>query len=187
MASKKLGNMIRDARTDAGLTQEALARKIAGLSASDISKAERGEKDLTQDQLKKIAKATGVTQASLLNAAKGTASTAKSASKSTTTKSASTKSTSTKSTSTKSTATKSTAAKSSSTKSSASTVSMRVTASEKKIVEAFREAEADQKKAALYILKGESKDLVDDILRKHGNEVDFGTILENVFGNLFGK
>ncbi len=180
MASKKLGNMIRDARTDAGLTQEALAKKIAGLSASDISKAERGEKDLTQDQLKKIAKATGVTQASLLNAAKGTAS--KSTSKST-----ATKSTSTKSTSTKSTSTRSTASKSSSTKSSASTVSMRVTASEKKIVEAFREAEADQKKAALYILKGESKDLVDDILRKHGNEVDFGTILENVFGNLFGK
>lgn len=182
MASKKLGNMIRDARTDAGLTQEALARKIAGLSASDISKAERGEKDLTQDQLKKIAKATGVTQVSLLNAAKGTSSASKSSSKST-----GTKSSSSKSSTTKSTGTKSTASKSSSTKSSASTVSMRVTASEKKIVEAFREAEADQKKAALYILKGESKDLVDDILRKHGNEVDFGSILESVFGNLFGK
>ena len=72
MASKKLGNLIKEARTDAGLTQEQLARKIAGLSASDISAAERGVGDLTQDQLKKIAKATGVTQASLLNAAKGT-------------------------------------------------------------------------------------------------------------------
>ena len=71
MASKKLGNLIKEARTEAGLTQEQLARKIAGLSASEISAAERGVGDLTQDQLKKIAKATGVTQASLLNAAKG--------------------------------------------------------------------------------------------------------------------
>ena len=74
MASKKLGNLIKEARTDAGLTQEQLARKISGLSAADISEAERGLKDLTQDQLKKIAKATGVTQASLLNAAKGSSS-----------------------------------------------------------------------------------------------------------------
>ena len=54
--------------------QEQLARKISGLSAADISAAERGVGDLTQDQLKKIAKATGVTQASLLNAAKGSSS-----------------------------------------------------------------------------------------------------------------
>ena len=72
MASKKLGNLIKEARTEAGFTQEQLARKIAGLSASEISAAERGVGDLTQDQLKKIAKATGITQASLLNAAKGT-------------------------------------------------------------------------------------------------------------------
>ena len=72
MASKKLGNLIKEARTEAGLTQEQLARKISGLSATDISEAERGLKDLTQDQLKKIAKATGVTQASLLDAAKST-------------------------------------------------------------------------------------------------------------------
>ena len=78
MASKKLGNLIKEARTEAGLTQEQLARKIAGLSASDISAAERGVGDLTQEQLKKIAKATGVTQASLLNAAKGSSSSSKS-------------------------------------------------------------------------------------------------------------
>ena len=71
MASKKVGTLIKEARTNAGLTQEQLAKKIAGLSANDISLAERGKQDLTQDQLKKIAKATGVTQASLLNAAKG--------------------------------------------------------------------------------------------------------------------
>lgn len=69
--AKKVGTLIKEARTAAGLTQEQLAKKISGLSASDISKAERGEKDLTQDQLKAIAKATGVTQKSLLEAAKG--------------------------------------------------------------------------------------------------------------------
>ena len=82
MASKKLGNLIKEARTEAGLTQEQLARKIAGLSASEISAAERGVGDLTQDQLKKIAKATGVTQASLLNAAKGTSKSTSTAAKS---------------------------------------------------------------------------------------------------------
>ncbi len=71
MAAKKVGTLIKEARTEAGLTQEQLARRIAGLSASDISQAERHQKDLTQDQLKQIAKITGVTQASLLNAAKG--------------------------------------------------------------------------------------------------------------------
>ena len=74
MAAKKVGTLIKEARTEAGLTQEQLARRIAGLSASDISLAERHQKDLTQDQLKQIAKITGVTQASLLNAAKGTSS-----------------------------------------------------------------------------------------------------------------
>ena len=72
MASKKVGTLIKEARTEAGLTQEQLARRIAGLSASDISQAERHQKNLTQEQLKQIAKITGVTQASLLNAAKGT-------------------------------------------------------------------------------------------------------------------
>ena len=72
MASKKVGTLIKEARTEAGLTQEQLARRISGLSANDISLAERHQKNLTQDQLKQIAKITGVTQASLLNAAKGT-------------------------------------------------------------------------------------------------------------------
>ena len=71
MASK-VGKLIKEARVNADMTQEQLARKVAGVSASDLSKAERGEKDLTQEQLKKIAKATGVTQKSLLDAAKGT-------------------------------------------------------------------------------------------------------------------
>ncbi len=71
---KKVGNLIKKARTEAGLTQEQLARKVRNCTASDIGKAERGEKDLTQDQLKQIAAATGVTQKSLLDAAKGSSS-----------------------------------------------------------------------------------------------------------------
>lgn len=70
MATKKIGELIKKARTDAGLTQEQLAKKVDGVTASDISKAERGEKELSQAALKQIAKATGVTQASLLDAAK---------------------------------------------------------------------------------------------------------------------
>ena len=78
MAAKKtVGELIREARTKAGLSQEKLAAMIDGLSASELGKAERGEKELTQAELKAIAKATGVTQKSLLDAAAGTASAAK--------------------------------------------------------------------------------------------------------------
>ena len=147
MASKKLGTLIKEARTEAGLTQEQLARKISGLSASEISAAERGVGDLTQEQLKKIAKVTGVTQASLLNAAKGT-------SKKTT----------------------STAAKS----------SMQVTATERKLVEAYRKASADEKKAAMKALKGTGS-LTEDIFEAVLDSVDTEKILESVLDGVLGK
>lgn len=146
MATKKLGALIKQARTDADLTQEDLARKIKGLSASDISLAERGQKDLTQAQLKLIAKATGVTQASLLSAAKEDD------------KPASAKKTAAK----KSTATakKTTAAKKTA---SSSGSSMKVTAAEKKLVELYREADAEMKKKVLQLLRGE-EDSADNLL-----------------------
>ena len=125
--SKKLGELIKKARTDAGLTQEQLAKKVDGVSASDISKAERGEKELTQAALKQIAKATGVTQASLLQAAKGKGKTG--------------------------TAKKPAAASS----------SMKLTASEKKLVELYRKADDKTKKAALDILK-KKKDGSDEMI-----------------------
>ena len=71
MAKKNVGTLIKEARTAAGLSQTALAEKVDGVSASDIGKAERGEKELTQAQLKAVAKALGVTQKSLLEAPKG--------------------------------------------------------------------------------------------------------------------
>ena len=77
MAVKKVGVLIREARTAAGLTQEKLAKAAGeGLSAADISKCERGEADLTTAQLKKIAVACGVTQTSLVNAPKNLKATA---------------------------------------------------------------------------------------------------------------
>lgn len=69
--AKKVGQLIKKARTEAGLTQEQLARKVRDCSASDVGRAERGEKELTAEQLKQVAKATGATQKSLLDAAKG--------------------------------------------------------------------------------------------------------------------
>lgn len=71
MAAKTAGTLIKEARTAAGMTQEQLAKKLDGITAADISKAERGEKNFSQAQLKQVAKALGITQASLLNAAKG--------------------------------------------------------------------------------------------------------------------
>lgn len=103
MASKKLGNLIKEARTEAGLTQE---------------------------QLKQIARITGVTQTSLLEAAKGSKKTSSS-----------------------------TAAKS----------SMRVTATEKRLVELYREADSKTKKAALKLLRGEdyfSEEVLTNILEE---------------------
>ena len=144
---KKVGKLIKVARTDADMTQEQLARKISGLSASDISLAERGEKDLTQAQLKKIATITGVTQASLINAAKDE-------SKSSTAKKTTTKA---------------------KTPSNANTT-MKVTATEKKLIEAYRKADSDAKKSAMSILKGESNDLAEGV----------SNVLEDVLGSLLG-
>jgi len=54
--ANKVGNLIKKARTEAGLTQEQLAKKVKNTSTSDIGKAERGEMKLTQEQLKQIAR-----------------------------------------------------------------------------------------------------------------------------------
>lgn len=67
---KKTGELIRQARAAAKMTQQQLAKSV-DLTPAQIGKAERGELELTQASLKAIAKATGVTQASLLNAEKG--------------------------------------------------------------------------------------------------------------------
>lgn len=145
--AKKVGTLIKEARTEAGLTQEQLARKVKGVSASDISKAERGELELTQTALKEIAKATGVTQASLINAAKGSSSGKKTSSAAKKTSSGS--------------------KKASSSSSSSSKTSMKVSSTEKKLVELYRAADSETKKAAMKLLKGEEtskEDILNSIL-----------------------
>lgn len=128
--AETVGSLIRAARMQAGLTQEQLARKIDNVSASDLSKAERGEKQLTQAALKQIAKATGVTQSSLLQAAKDNDS-KKAAS-------------------------------------SGEKSSVKVTAAEKKLLELYRKADAETKKAAINLLKGNkpgTEDILSNILQ----------------------
>ena len=98
--SRKLGDLVKNARTEKGLTQAALAEKVDGLTASDVSKIERGEKEPAQDVLKQMAKALGVTQKSLLDAATGSGKTAAAKTTSSKTGTAAKKTSSSKTTST---------------------------------------------------------------------------------------
>ncbi|MBR3313549.1 MAG: helix-turn-helix transcriptional regulator [Atopobiaceae bacterium] len=118
---KRLGNLIRQARTNAGLTQASLAAQVVGASQSDIGRFERGEAEPTTQVVKDIAKACGVTQKSLLEAMP-----------------------------------KTTTSSSSSSTSSSTGTSMRVSATEKRLVELYRAADSATKKRAMAILKGES-------------------------------
>lgn len=154
-----VGPLIKEARSKAKLSQEALASQIDGLSASDLGKAERGEKELSQSVLRQIAKLTGVTQSSLVNAAKestyGTA--AKKTAAAATAKKANTAAKKT------STARKTTAA---------SKNAIELTAAEKKLVELYRAADADTKKKAVAVLKGESSDMGDILSSLLGGAMD---------------
>ena len=148
--AKKLGELIKEARTGAGFTQTQLAEKISGVTAADLSKAERGEKELSQAVLKAIAKATGVTQASLLNAAAGkTSASGKTAGK---TSGKTTGKTAGKATSTGKKTGKTAAAK------PVGKTTASLSAAEKKLVELYRAADSDTKKAAVKLLKGEKGD-----------------------------
>ncbi|MBQ6273360.1 MAG: helix-turn-helix domain-containing protein [Oscillospiraceae bacterium] len=148
--ANKVGPLIKEARTGAGLTQEQLAKQVDGVTASDISKAERGEKELTQAQLRAIAKATGVTQASLLNAAKE--STAKKPA--TTAKKPATTAKKPAASSAKKPAT--TAKKPATT--AKKEEELKLTATEKKLLELYRAADKDTRDAAMKVLKGEKID-----------------------------
>ena len=133
----EIGEVLKNLRERNHLTQDQLAKKAKnGLTANDISKAERDLYVPTDAQLKAIAKATGVTQKSLLDAKGPAKKPAASAAK----KPAS------------STAAKKPAA---STAKTAGT-SMKVTATEKKLVEAYRKASAENKKLALNLLQGKA-------------------------------
>lgn len=138
MAKQTVGELIKAARTQAGLSQAALAGQIEGLSASELGKAERGEKELTQTQLKAIAKATGVTQKSLLEAAAGTASGSSSAKKTSAASSAKKPVSGGKAAAQK-----------------AESAAVELTSAEKTMLNAWRKADAETRKAALKLLRGE--------------------------------
>ena len=164
---KKVGKLIKAARTGADMTQEQLARRISGLSASDISLAERGEKDLTQAQLKKIATITGVTQASLIEAAKAENGAAK--------KTTARKTTAT----TRKTTTPKTPASANST--------MKVTATERKLVEAYRLADSDTKKRTMNLLKGKDDGILGGLLGGADISDKVEDVLEDVLGGILGN
>ena len=238
MAQKKVGALIKEARTAAGLTQEKLA-KAAGekLTAADISKCEQGKADLTTAQLKAVAKPCGVTQTSLVNAPKNltdTAGKSNTAGKKATEKTAAAKTTAAKTTAAKTqtaktaaakkdeakktgvketaaktqtakTAAKENAAKKTATKTQAAktaaakkpatpagaNISMKVTATEKKLIEAYRDAPADLKKAALKVLKGEYGETVNNLLGASSGAGataadGVGEILGNLLGGILG-
>ena len=93
-----------------------------------------------------IAKITGVTQTSLLEAARG----------------------------------------SSSKKTSGSKSSMQVTATERRLVEAYRKASASEKKAAMEALKGTGS-LTEELFEAVLDSVDTGKILESVLEGVLKK
>ena len=157
MAAKKtVGELIREARAKAGLSQEKLAAMIDGLSASELGKAERGEKELTQAELKAIAKATGVTQKSLLDAAAGTASAAKKPAAA---------------------AKKPAAAKPAA--AAKADASVKLTAAEKRILELYRAADAETKRNAEAVLKGTKQ-----VQEENGTFVSdlLGGVVESLLG-----
>ena len=153
--SKKLGDLVKKARTEKGFTQAGLAEKVDGLTASDVSKIERGEKEPAQSVLKQMAKALGVTQKSLLDAAAGSG-----------------KTTAAKTTSSKT----GTAAKKTSSSKKTSAVkdtidTLKLTAAEKKLVQLYRKADAKTKKAAVNLLEGDSNaiELIGALLSDKGS------------------
>ena len=160
MATKKVGDLIKEARVNAGLTQAALAKKVDGVTASDISKAERGEKELTQAALKQIAKATGVTQASLLNAPKGASG------------------------KTGNTGKTSSSGKTGSSASSKKAEEYKLTAAEKKLVDLYRAADSDTKKAAVSLLRGEKAEggILSSILGSSALSGAVGGVVDNLLG-----
>ena len=179
-----VGALIKEARGKARISQEALAEQIDGLSASDLSKAERGEKELSQSVLRQIAKLTGVTQASLINAAKESTY-GKEAGKPATSaaqKAAAKKPAAGAAKKTAGTAKKTGAAKN----------TVELTAAEKKLIELYRAADSDTKKKATAILKGEQVDsggILGSLLGgdQGANSEILGSIIDTAMGMLGKK
>ena len=163
-----VGPLIKEARSKAKLSQESLAGQIDGLSASDLGKAERGEKELSQSVLRQIAKITGVTQSSLVNAARE--STYGPAKKSAAAPAAKKPAAPAAKKSAASSAKK--PAASTAKKPAAKRDELELTAAEKKLIELYRAADAETKKRATAVLKGEQSDNGDILTSIIGTAID---------------
>lgn len=119
---ENIGALIKKARTDAGMTQAELARQVGGITAQDISKAERGQKDLSSTLIQAIAGATGN---SLLETAIGALTSG---------------------------------ALTNNAASEKKTVSIKVTESEKTLLQLYRDADNDTKKKVVKLLKNDGND-----------------------------
>ena len=162
MAAKTVGELIKEARTGAGLTQTGLAKAVGGLSSTDIGKAERGEKELTKEQLKAIAKATGIAQKTLLDAA-SSSSAAKPAAQASAKPAANKK--------------KPAASGGLTVNTPAQTASSaKLTADEKKLLEAYRAANDETKQQVLKALG----------IAEEESGFDLGGIAGNLLGSLIG-
>jgi len=173
-----VGALIKEARGKAKLSQEALAGQIEGLSAADLGKAERGEKELSQGVLRQIAKLTGVTQASLVNAAKestyGPAKKAAAPAKKTA------------ATAKKTTTAKKAATTAKKTATTAGKNAVELTAAEKKLIELYRAADSDTKKKAVAVLKGEQADAGGILANLLGDQAGNGELLNSIIDTAFG-
>lgn len=164
--ANKVGPLIKEARTGAGLTQEQLAKKLGGgITAADISKAERGLTELSQTQLRQIAKITGVTQASLLNAAKP--STGSAAAKKPAASSAKKP-------------TSASSAKKPAASSAKKEEEFKLSAAEKKLVELYRAADKSSKDNAVKLLKGEKLEVANLLGSLLGGGGSGGGLLDGV-------
>ena len=67
---KRLGDAVRAARKENGLSQEALA-DAAGIDRSHMGKIERGERNLSLKNVVRVAKALGITTSKLCEGIEG--------------------------------------------------------------------------------------------------------------------
>ena len=194
--SSNLATLLKEARAKSGLTQEQLAKKAGTqLEANDISRAERGLDVPSDTQLKAIAKVTGVTQKSLLDAAKTARTKTTAAAKTTAAK----KTTTTAAKKTTTTAAKTTAAKKTTTAAKKTTTTAKtttaakkdeytLTATEKKLIDAYRSASSENKKLALNLLQGKDVEESDasgiGAILQNGLSSGLGGVLETLISGL---
>lgn len=163
----KLKEMLKDARQKADLTQEKLARR-ADVTASAISRYERGEEVPSDAVIRALAKALDTPAAPLIAAKKEE-------------KGGSTKSKSTKTKTTQ----KASSAKKTATPASAG-ITMRVTATEKRLVLAYRDASTDVRKQALALLQGKEQNPLESVLGSLGSSGKGDSATSGGIGDLLG-